>query len=93
MPEFALLEAGAIALKGKSRPAKLFALIGDETLAETDDWHTLQERHAALLKAIAQENGAETETLMRRCLEVAPDGLDYFYARLAETGKARLAAE
>lgn len=91
--EFALLEAGAIALKGKSRPAKLFALIGDETLAETDDWHTLQERHSALLKAIAQEIGAETETLMRRCLEVAPDGLDYFYARLAETGKARLAAE
>ena len=93
VPDFALLEAGAIALKGKSKPAKLFALLGDETLAGTQDWHTLQERHSALLGTIAKGDEAGIETHLRQCLEVAPAGLDGFYARLAETGKARLAAE
>ncbi len=35
VPHFATLEVGEIQLKGKSRPSKVFALLGDETFAQS----------------------------------------------------------
>ena len=83
-PDFALLEARAIALKGKSRPVKLFALIGGPDLAQTDQWKKLVIRHKACLAALPEASTAKIETLVRDCLAVAPEGLDEFYARLVE---------
>jgi adenylate cyclase len=91
--DFALLEAGAIALKGKSRPAKLYAVIGDETLAQTADWQTMRQRHEAFLEALAAGKQDEVEPLKQACLAVAPPGLDQFYSELAAAGASRLAAE
>ena len=89
----ARLEAGEIALKGKSRPDKLFALIGDESLAETTQWKTLLVRHAHLLDAIRTGRRANFAGLKRDCLAIAPPGLEDFYDHLTGRAKALKAAE
>jgi adenylate cyclase len=89
----AFLEAGEIALKGKSRPAKLFALIGDEKLAETPDWKTLLIRHAQLMKAIRAGRRANFSGLKRDCLAIAPPGLEHFYGQLTDRAGELAAAE
>ena len=91
--DFALLEAGSIALKGKSKPAKLFAVIGDEKMAQTAEWQKLSQTHAAFLAAIAKGNRKDAERLKRECLDAGPAGLDHFYEELAASGAGRLAAE
>ena len=94
-PDFALLEAGSIALKGKSEPAKLLALIGDETLAETTEWRELHQRHEKLLAALAGGKMESIEKLRQTCLDAAPDGLgtdlETFYHQLTTAGESRLA--
>jgi len=42
VPDFACLEAGEIPLKGKSRPIKLFALLGDEALKSSREFQDLE---------------------------------------------------
>ena len=89
----AYLEAGEIGLKGKSRPAKLFALVGDEKLAETADWKTLLVRHAQLMKAIRTGRRANFAGLKRDCLAIAPPGLQVFYDQLTDRAGELAAAE
>jgi adenylate cyclase len=57
---FAFLEIDTSArLRGKDRPEQLFALIGDETLAESEAFRTLKERYGMLRAVIAvADNGA-----------------------------------
>ncbi len=40
-PEFAYLDAGLLELKGKSEPQQVFALVGDETIAESSSFSSL----------------------------------------------------
>lgn len=78
----ALLEAGSIALKGKSQPITLFALVGDETLARTPEWQTLESLHRELIEKRTQVSSrAEIERLANACLAVAPVDLSAFYDR------------
>jgi adenylate cyclase len=83
-PGFALLEAGSIALKGKSRPAKLFALIGDEGLAGTDGWRTLSTMHGELVADLDAGRHSDAEAKAARCTAAAPLDLREFYDRLLE---------
>jgi adenylate cyclase len=78
--EMAVLEAGAIELKGKSRPEPLYALIGDERLAETAAWRQLAALHQEFLTAIRNgETASSAWELRDRCIEAAPVDLTNFY--------------
>lgn len=92
-PDFAMLEAGAIALKGKSEPAALFALVGDETLAATGDWQTLHGTHRRLLEALRKGDMRRVSRLKRDCLAAAPPELASFYEKLTAGSARVLAAE
>lgn len=81
---FAMLKAGSIALKGKSEPAPLHALIGDETLAATEEWQELLQAHEALLDAIAAGQTDQARSLAQRCRMLSPVPLESFYSRLLE---------
>ncbi|MPR12434.1 CHASE2 domain-containing protein [Microvirga tunisiensis] len=48
---FAVLEAGLVPLKGKSKPMKLFALVGDPAVARTSAFQELARDHHRLLAA------------------------------------------
>jgi adenylate cyclase len=52
-PDFALIEIGTAPLRGKDRPEKLFALVGDEALAAHPGWKEFEIRFAAFANAMA----------------------------------------
>jgi adenylate cyclase len=84
----ALLEAGEILLKGKSRPTKLYALAGDETLAADAQFAELARAHAAMLQALAARDAAASATALAACRALAPELLsglyDHFAGRIEE---------
>ena len=50
-PDFALLEADAIKVKGKTEAVHIYALVGDETVAATPEYIGLKKQHDAMLAA------------------------------------------
>jgi len=52
LPDCALLEAGALMLKGKSMRTKLFAVVGDARLAKSADFVELEAMHRRLVAAL-----------------------------------------
>ncbi|MDF1726469.1 MAG: adenylate/guanylate cyclase domain-containing protein [Sulfitobacter sp.] len=49
--DFAVMELDLIRVKGKTEPAQVFGLFGDERVAETEAFKTLASENAAMLKA------------------------------------------
>ncbi len=84
VPGFAFLEAGALSLKGKSQPVKLYALVGDEHTAATAEFAQLARRHAELLEAIAQGLPTEAAHGLAHCRVLGGTLLSGFYDRFAE---------
>jgi adenylate cyclase len=80
----ALLEAGEILLKGKSRPTKIYAIAGDDTMAGSPEFAELKRHHGALLTAIKTGEGPEATVALARCQELAGEDMQDFYHRLAE---------
>jgi adenylate cyclase len=86
LQDFALLDIGAHALKGKAEHARLFLLLGDAKLAQSPEFQDLRETHENLVAALpsapaeaAEELCAETIKLANRVL---PQELEKFYAKL-----------
>lgn len=80
----ALLEAGEILLKGKSRPTKIYAIVGDDSVAASPEFAEWRARHGALLAAIKAGEGLEAAAALARCQELAGEDMQGFYRRLAE---------
>jgi adenylate cyclase len=68
-PQLAWLEAGSVALKGKAARLKIFILVGDEKLAQSEAFKTLKAAHLALLEALRHGEGGEA---LKRCRELGP---------------------
>jgi adenylate cyclase len=81
-PDFAVLRGGSMPLKGKSKPATLYALIGDEKLAATPQWRALADLHARFIAAFDAGDAAGAREISARCIEVAPVDLSEFYSAL-----------
>lgn len=62
-PEHAAIELDLIMVKGKTEPERIYALIGDVALAQTDSYRTLVTRQAELLRLY--RGGAFAEALQR----------------------------
>ena len=82
--DFAVLDAGAIPLKGKSIPIKLFALAGDPDYAETQRFRDLKTDHDRLMAAIALNDHAAADMALTACRAIAPAHLSDFSDRLAD---------
>jgi adenylate cyclase len=97
VPGFAFLEAGAMPLKGKSQPLKLFALVGDEEKAASPEFVELSRRHAELLAAIVERRAADANNALAHCRVLGGALMTNFYNRFEEQvagltpGGARLA--
>ncbi|MBI5131284.1 MAG: adenylate/guanylate cyclase domain-containing protein [Rhodopseudomonas palustris] len=83
-PGLALLEAGEIMLKGKSKPTRLYALAGDEAFAATPEFAELQRRHRELLEALAAGDATAAAAPLAACRAAAPRALAGLYDHLAE---------
>jgi adenylate cyclase len=64
---FALLEIDTATLRGKDNPDRLFALLGDETVAASGRFRELAHRHAALIVALKQGDKAKIAAALAAC--------------------------
>ncbi|MDN5836980.1 MAG: adenylate/guanylate cyclase domain-containing protein, partial [Nitrosospira sp.] len=62
---FALLELGTVTPRGKDRPERIFALLGDEQTAVSEKFLKLRQAHARLLAA--GQNVSEREAALAQC--------------------------
>jgi adenylate cyclase len=66
-PKMAFLQIEAAKIRGKERVEKLFALIGDETVAESDRFLALRNANTRLQQALAAGETAAAEVAMKEC--------------------------
>jgi adenylate cyclase len=83
-PDFAVLKGGSMPLKGKSKPATLYALIGDERLASTSQWRELAGLHDRFLAACEQADAEAAREMSFRCMKTASVDLSAFYDALLQ---------
>ncbi|MBI2235163.1 MAG: adenylate/guanylate cyclase domain-containing protein [Micavibrio aeruginosavorus] len=82
--DMALLELDLLRVKGKTEPARIYTLIGDDAVAASDQfasWRTLHEKMIAAYRAM-DFDGAEN--LIAECRKVSGGALDNFYTIFAE---------
>lgn len=79
VPELATLEIGEILLRGKARPERLFALLGDETSKASPAFQLLAVRHEALLVAMRACDRTAFDDALAACNACAFPGTDRLY--------------
>ncbi|MDB5539092.1 MAG: adenylate/guanylate cyclase protein [Devosia sp.] len=82
-PDFAFLEAGALALKGKAERVKIYLLVGDDTLARSGAFSLLRATHAEALEML--RTGRDTTGALAECIALSATiepGLKKFYETL-----------
>jgi adenylate cyclase len=82
---FALLDAGALGLKGKSSRARLYAIVGDETVGLSASFALLETAHQTLVEALGSRSTDNRKLLARARQRAQPfaAALPEFYRRLA----------
>ncbi|MFN0219055.1 MAG: CHASE2 domain-containing protein [Hyphomicrobium sp.] len=83
-PDFAHVEIGAVTPRGKDRSECMFALLGDERLADTAEFRMLKRDHAALLAAGKGSDPTKVGAALAACLAHAPVNARALYAKLAQ---------
>ena len=71
-PDFAALEVDLIAVKGRSEPVRIFALLGDAEMAKSDGFMALLSEHEAMLAAYRGQKWDEAWGLLETCSAQAP---------------------
>jgi adenylate cyclase len=67
--DYAALELDLIRVKGKEKPTRIFALLGDQTLKNGADFRSLSERHEKMLAAYRSNDWANALREIEACLE------------------------
>ncbi|HIF10119.1 MAG TPA: adenylate/guanylate cyclase domain-containing protein [Sneathiellales bacterium] len=65
--DFALLELDLVRVRGKTKPVRIFALLGDVTVAEDPDFKILLDRHNELLAAYREQDWDRAKILVSNC--------------------------
>ena len=76
---FALLELDLILVKGKTRPVRIFTLVGDEIAGANPAFTTLKISHDALLAAYRAQQWHHARELLHACRAEAPELMMPFY--------------
>jgi adenylate cyclase len=88
---YALLELDEITVKGKHEAVRIFGLLGDHTLRESDDFAKLNQANDSMLSAYRARDWRTVERLADRCaaLPLAPAALyDLYRTRIGEYAAA-----
>ncbi len=81
--DYALLEAGALALKGKADRVGIYLVVGDDTLAKSGAFSLLRATHNEVLDGL--RHGRDIRAGIAECLALARQvepGLESFYEKL-----------
>ncbi|MGH6980581.1 MAG: CHASE2 domain-containing protein, partial [Stellaceae bacterium] len=77
---FAYLELDLILVKGKTRPVRIFTLVGDDAVAANPAFAALKTTHDAMLVAYRAQQWSEARRLLHACRAEAPELTMPFYA-------------
>ena len=80
VPMLAVLELDVIQVKGKTQPAKIFALLDDEGLALSNEFGKLKADVVAMLTAYRSGDWRLARQILAECRGRAPEQLNYFFA-------------
>jgi adenylate cyclase len=78
--DFAVIELDLIQVKGKLKAVRIYTLLGDKALSETDEFMELDELHQDMLMYYRLENWSEALRLVKHCQQVECFDLKAFYA-------------
>ena len=67
VPDFAMLEADLIKVKGKTAAVRIYALLGDETVAQTPDFEALKRQHDGMLTAYRAQKWDAARMKLQSC--------------------------
>jgi adenylate cyclase len=70
-PDYAALELDRIAVKGRAAVVHVYALLGDPSLRDSEDFQRIEEAQTALLAAYRAQDWAGAREQARRCREAA----------------------
>jgi class 3 adenylate cyclase len=79
-PNFAFLELDLILVKGKTKPVRIYTLLGDETVGGNPAFSTLKASHDAMLAAYRAQHWSEARAHLHGCRAEAPELMMPFYA-------------
>jgi adenylate cyclase len=79
-PDFAWLEIDSVLVKGKTRPVGLYALAGDPTLAQSDEFADLTRVHSAMLAAYRNRDFAGAISMAKEAAARAPTAVRGLYS-------------
>lgn len=82
--DIALLEAGEILLKGKSKPTKLYAVAGGHALAATAEFAELSRLHDKLLASLVDGDADAGAAALAACRTLAGPAMEGLYAHFAD---------
>jgi len=71
VPDFATLELDMVMVKGKTEPERIYALIGDASVAARPEYITLVDRQMAFLLLYRTGGFAEALEIIRECVDAA----------------------
>ncbi len=80
----AMLELDLITVRGKTRPERVFALLGDEAVARSEAHQAHEGRHRTMLAAYRGQDWAAAERLVAECRTLASERLAALYDLYAE---------
>jgi len=81
-PNFAILWAGNLPLKGKREKQNIYALIGNEEYAKSRMFKEIKAAHDEICKQIGMGNKQNIELSKRRCINLAPANMKAFISSL-----------
>jgi adenylate cyclase len=82
---YAMLDAGALELRGKSGRTKVYAVVGDESVAASAEFGELQAVHGQLVQALYLRSASSRKLVNAAKLKAAglTAGLQEFYSRIS----------
>ena len=72
-------ELASVKVRGKERPERIFALIGDEAVEASDSFARLKGAHARLLAAVATGDAQGAKSALAECVELGGAPLARLY--------------
>lgn len=87
VPDFAALEFDLIQVKGKTEPVHIYALLGDDKMAETKSYQTLKKNHDEMITAYRAQKFKKAIELCEANNALEEWHLDVFYNLYIERAK------
>jgi len=83
-PDFAFIELDLLKVKGKSEATRIFALLGDKALKQSEAFIELSTKHAEFLNRYRAQDWDRAESLAGECEKLNTARLDHLYALYRE---------